>query len=65
MDELTTQILGYTFIMALLIVPVWKTFSRAGFPPAQSLLIFVPFAGLLITALLLALRRWPRLEPER
>lgn len=46
-------------------VPAWNIFTRAGFHPALSLLIFVPFVGPFIALLVLAFCRWPRLERER
>ena len=33
---------------ALAILPYWKIFGKAGFPPAISLLMFVPLANLIV-----------------
>jgi uncharacterized membrane protein YhaH (DUF805 family) len=55
--------LGTELIIAiLLIVPVWRIFSRAGFSGSWSLLLFVPFIGLMLIMLLLAFRAWPKLQ---
>jgi hypothetical protein len=31
-----------------LVVPFWIIFKKAGFPPALSIILFVPFVGILI-----------------
>jgi uncharacterized membrane protein len=59
------EVLGYVAVMVLLIVPAWRIFSRAGLPPALSCLIFIPYVGVFVAGLVLALRRWPNLESER
>lgn len=59
------DIIGSLAVAAILIVPVWKIFGKAGFTPALSLLLFVPYVGIVIAALLLAFRRWPSTQPVR
>ena len=62
-DQVASRLLvelGTEFLVALiLIVPIWRIFSRAGFSGFWSLLMFIPFAGYLIATLMLAFRRWP------
>jgi hypothetical protein len=65
MDPWVEETLGYLVVMVLVIVPAWRVFARAGLAPALSLLVFVPFVGLFIAGVVLALRRWPSLESER
>jgi hypothetical protein len=43
----------------LVIFPLWRIFRRAGFHPAWSLLIFLPYVGLLLVLAMLAFARWP------
>lgn len=47
-------IVGVVFI-----VPVWVIFRKAGFRPALSLLLFVPFIGFLVVSLVLSFAKWP------
>jgi len=54
--------LGF-FILALIVMfPMWRIFKRAGFNPALSLLVLVPWVGLLIASAILAFAEWPRLR---
>jgi hypothetical protein len=53
MGELFTPlhliVLVFAFgFMVLAIVPYWKIFEKAGFPPAISLLMYVPLANLIV-----------------
>lgn len=43
----------------VLILPLWIMHKRAGFNPAFSLLVFVPFVGPIISILFLAFVPWP------
>lgn len=56
---LVTQLIGWAILGLILILPLWKIHARAGLKPALSLLIFVPYLGLLIVIGLLAFRPWP------
>lgn len=47
---------------AVVIVPCWKIFSRAGLNPALSLFIFIPVLGWWIAGAILAFSRWPALD---
>ena len=62
-DQLAMRILvelGTEFLVAIiLVVPIWRIFSRAGFSGFWALLMFIPFAGYLMATLMLAFRRWP------
>ena len=62
-DQLAARILvelGTEFLVAIiLVVPIWRIFSRAGFSGFWALLLFIPFAGYLMATLMLAFRRWP------
>lgn len=49
----------------LLLVPVWRTYARAGLSPWFSLLVLVPYIGLPVAAAILAFRPWPNGESRR
>jgi hypothetical protein len=49
-------------LTALLIIPVWRIFRRAGLQPALALLLLIPGLGLVIVSLVLAFSRWPAVE---
>lgn len=60
MTEEIAEIIGWAVIVAaLLLVPVWRIHKRAGLFPAMSLLILVPFVGVVASSLILAFSRWP------
>ncbi len=57
-------LLMYFLVVGVFIIyPLWRIFRRAGLDPVLSLLIFVPFFGVLMVSGLLAFRRWPATEP--
>ena len=62
-DQVAARILfelGTEFLVAIiLVVPIWRICSRAGFSGFWALLLFIPFAGYLMATLMLAFRRWP------
>lgn len=61
--ETAAEIIGWVVVVtALLLVPVWRIHRRAGLMPALSLLIIVPFAGVIVSSLILAFSRWRRSE---
>ena len=49
-------------VCVLLLLPLWRIHKRAGLPPALSLLVLIPYAGVLIASLVLAIARWPAIE---
>lgn len=54
------------FILAVIVMfPMWRIFRRAGFNPALSLLVLVPWVGFLIASAILAFADWPRLRRDR
>jgi hypothetical protein len=46
-------------VMLLLVVPLWRIFSRAGMSGPLALLALVPGVGLLIVSAILGLSEWP------
>ncbi|MCT7375803.1 hypothetical protein [Chelativorans salis] len=50
--------LGFLVYAAIIIVPFWQIFPRAGWHPAVSLLMVVPLLNILILWAL-AFKRWP------
>jgi TRAP-type C4-dicarboxylate transport system permease small subunit len=53
------EFLKAIFLVALVIVPMWKISSRAGFNGAISLLNLVPLLGFIAWASILAFSTWP------
>lgn len=51
-------------VAILLLYPVWRIFKRAGFNPALSLTILIPFIGFIVSGLILALSSW-KLKPAQ
>lgn len=49
----------YIAVVAILIIPFWKIFKRAGFNPFLSMIGFVPVVGLFLLVVVLALCEWP------
>jgi hypothetical protein len=46
-------------VAVLIIIPLWRVFSRSGLNPAFSLFVLVPVIGVLIAAAILACSDWP------
>jgi hypothetical protein len=49
-------------VLILVIVPLWRICARAGFVPALSLLVVIPWLGFLIVAAVLGFAEWPNLK---
>ena len=63
--ELREGFIGWIVVAGiLLLLPLWRIHKRAGLHPALSLLVLVPYAGVLICSLVLAISRWPAVERE-
>ena len=45
---------------ALLVIPAWKVFARAGLSPYFSGLVFVPFIGFMLVIAILAFMPWKK-----
>ena len=55
------EMIGSVFSLgfaAVVIIPVWRIYQRAGLPPAWSLTLFLPFIGPLIALGILAFSTW-------
>ena len=50
--------LFFLLFLAILIVPFWFAFKKAGLSPFLSLLVLIPGIGLLVTLYVLAFARW-------
>lgn len=55
---------GIIFTAILLLYPVWRIHKRAGVNPAASLVILIPYVGMLIAAINLSLSQW-NVESEK
>ena len=49
------------FFVSVLVIPYWKIFEKAGFPPALSLLMLVPMVNIAVP-FFLAFAEWPALK---
>ncbi len=58
-NELGNDVLQGLIAALLLIFPIWKIHKRAGIWPPLSLIIFIPWLGLVISPLILAFVPWP------
>ena len=55
MEELIIQVI----VMAILLLyPVWRIFKRAGLNPAISLTVLLPYTGILLSGIILAVSKW-------
>ena len=50
--------LMYGVFAVLVVIPFWKIFQKAGFPPALSLIMLVPVANI-VALYFVAFARWP------
>ena len=48
-------------VSVIMILPYWQIFKKAGFSPALSLLMLVPFVGLIVL-FVVAFSDWPALR---
>lgn len=63
-DILQCPLSLYYLSAALVALPVAQIMRRAGFSVAGAALLLVPFIGLILTAGVLALQRWPALTTK-
>lgn len=56
--EVTMDIATYMVFAALIVIPAWKIFGKAGLTPALSLLVFIPYVGEVIALAILAFAEW-------
>lgn len=49
------------FVVAPIVVPFWRIFSRVGLPPALSLLMAIPLVNV-VGLYYLAFAKWPALD---
>ena len=59
--ELLIILIVFVLIVFLIILPFWKIFGKAGFSPALSLLMLLPFVNV-IMIYFLAFAEWPILR---
>ncbi len=59
MEDGWISLASYLVGAVILIYPLWRIFSRAGFKPALAFIIFLPYLGSLVVVLVLAFARWP------
>lgn len=61
--ELMLVFFSAVLLIAVFVWPLWKICSKAGLPPALSLLAVFPF-GIVLVLLVLAVSEWPTLSHE-
>lgn len=54
------ELIPYLIFAALLIVPLWRICTRAGFNGALSLLALIPWLGLAVIGGVLSYASWPK-----
>ncbi|MBW7852100.1 MAG: hypothetical protein H3C38_16515 [Rhodospirillales bacterium] len=47
------------WVSVLVVIPLWRVFRRAGFNPAWSLIVLIPWVGGPVALAILALAPWP------
>lgn len=63
--ELREGFIGWIVVVSIvLLMPLWRIHKRAGLHPALSLLVLIPYAGMFICSLVLAISRWPAVERQ-
>ncbi len=55
MDGIVGNVIGAA---VLLLYPTWRIFSRAGLNPALSLTVLIPYVGILVGGIILAVSEW-------
>jgi hypothetical protein len=56
----------YGIVLFVLIgIPAWRICSRAGFNPAWSLFVLIPYFGALVVVARLALSDWPKFKRDQ
>lgn len=55
--------LGFLILAALLVLPFWRIFSKAGYPGIMALLVFVPGVNLILLYWF-AFADWPAARPR-
>lgn len=53
------EFFGIIIAMALIIVPLWRICTRAGFNGALSLLAAIPWLGVIIVGAIISFAEWP------
>lgn len=53
------EALGAIIAVVLIIVPLWRICTRAGFNGAMSLLAIIPWLGVIIVGAILSFASWP------
>lgn len=53
-----TLILQLLILAILLLYPAWRIYQRAGLNPLLSLTILIPYIGLLVCGIILAVNDW-------
>ena len=53
------ELLGAIIALVLIVVPLWRICTRAGFNGALSLLALIPWLGVAIVGAILSFANWP------
>ena len=63
-EILTMLSIGILFVIVFLLIPYWRIFRRAGYPPALSLLMLVPLVNV-VMIYYLAFAEWPSFKQSQ
>lgn len=64
-NEIANEIIGAIVTGVILVIPVWVIHKKAGLSPWLSLLLFIPFFGLLVVYMVLAFSKWPTTQSSQ
>lgn len=54
----------YVIVAVIFVIPFWKIFEKAGFPPALSLIMLVPVVNM-VALYFVAFASWPGSEASK
>lgn len=57
--EVSMELLIVIITLVLIIMPLWRICTRAGFNGALSLLALIPWPGVIIVGAILSFAKWP------
>ena len=65
-EDTINEMIGWFFgALVLVLYPAWRIHKRAGLQPALSLLILIPYVGIVVSALVLIMSPWPNVPASK
>lgn len=59
MDSVVGEWISWLVFLAVIGIPIWKMFDKAGINKGWLVTLLFPFIGYVITLIVLAVSRWP------